>query len=904
VFGTPYVATARIPIVPYDARPLRASGDEAVQHPEAPRGFIPTRIAILRSRSVVGRAITSLGPDGQQGLKVLPWLWIVERTFAWPGRYRRPSKDHERSEESSESRIYSAMAHLMLRRLEPEQVCPLVHPLNPSIGLVTGFSADTYSSHGSCKPQTHERDFMDTRDVSRSIELRKARLPHLGAAPANPDRPGVGGARSIVHIVARGILRSWWLVLPLWGICSAALAGYVNYKMKPTYQAESLLRVDQLSANPFNHNVPVSLAQNESLETQVQLITSTNVLLAAAADAKIAGLPIVRDSPDPAASLRNALLVKIIPKTSLIQVATESNSSAEAAEVVNTIVATYLKADAEWSDSLSRKHIERLTEFQGTLQTQLEECKKEWLELAAKGNVDPEASTLPVGVEGRSRERSEGGQSAFTHSTVTVQEYGQVRGQLVQCELDLVEAESQVDALGLAAQTAPTFDPSLDPDLKSLAGQMEKVRRNLAAATRAARDPVNEPTSVRYRAHYRELLESYERLHKAKKAQWLRGAPVANTVQSAAQSLRQAITKVSALRSKRAKLQSMIEQLKVDNQQQGTDTVKVALVRSDLDLVQSMLAEVIKRLETLRFESRRHSRILLIDEARPSASAARDKRSRYLTIIPFAVLVGLLGLITALELYAGRVDCPDDLSRLAHVEVFPVPPLPKPDARFRLRGFRRPLDRGKQLEMFANRIDHMRVALCDADDPGRVRCLMITSASVGEGKTTLSIQLAARCADAGLSTLLIDADLRRSSLGRIFDVPDSPGLSEVLRGLIHAEDAIVRLPLPGCQLLTAGSLGANPGRLIQGRQFREVLDRLRGRFDMIIIDTPPLLPVPDALTMGRYTDGAVLATRHDSSRMSPLERAQRLLVTAHIPLLGIAINGSPRSGSRYGNYPY
>jgi capsular exopolysaccharide synthesis family protein len=244
------------------------------------------------------------------------------------------------------------------------------------------------------------------------------------------------------------------------------------------------------------------------------------------------------------------------------------------------------------------------------------------------------------------------------------------------------------------------------------------------------------------------------------------------------------------------------------------------------------------------------------------------------------------------------------LSKLARVEVFPVPPLPRLDAPSRLLGFRRSLDPGEQLEVFANRIDHMRVALCDAEDPGRVRCLMITSAGVGEGKTTLSLQLAARCADAGLSTLLIDADLRRSSLGRILKVPDSPGLSEVLRGLIDAEDAIVGLPLPGCRLLTAGSLVDNPGRLIQGRQFREVLDRLRSRFDMIIIDTPPLLPVPDALTMGRYADGVVLATRHDASRTSPLEKAQRLLVGAQIPLLGIAINGIPISSSRYGNYSY
>ncbi|WP_406696192.1 polysaccharide biosynthesis tyrosine autokinase [Singulisphaera sp. Ch08] len=747
---------------------------------------------------------------------------------------------------------------------------------------------------------------MDTRDAAKSIEFRDARPVRLRVSPAEPGRAGVGGSRSLFHIVARGVLRSWWLLLPLWALCSGSLAGFVYFKMKPTYRAESLLRVDQLVADPFGSLGTHTQAQNESpLETQVQLITSTNVLLAAAADAKIAGFPIVRDSPDPVASLRKALDIKIVPRTALIQVAMDSGSSVEAAGIVNAIVDAYLSADAEWSESLSRKQIQRLTEFQGNLQSQLEAWKREWLELAAKWNVEPSGSLPPAGVDAQGRS-IENRPSALTRSTVSVEEYRQLRGQLIQAELELAEAESQVDARSRSPRLAATseFDPRQDPELNDLAEQIEKVRQRLAGVARLARDPLNDPASVRYRANHRELKEHFERLYKAKKAQWLVAGPSVMPGQSAGPSLEEASLKVATLRSTRAKLQAMIDQLKVDNQQQGTDTVKVALVRSDLEQVQGMLAEVNKRLEALRFESRGHSRVLRIDEAKPSALAASDKRPKLLMIIPFAVLAGLIGLTTALELHAGRVDCPDVLSRLARVEVFPVPPLPSPGPAPRLRRFGRSLDSGEQLELFANRIDHMRVALCDAEGPGRVRCLMITSAGIGEGKTTLSLQLAARCADAGLSTLLIDADLRRSNLGQILDVPDSPGLSDVLRGLIAVEDAIVGLPLPGCQLLTAGLSLEGPGRLLQGRQFREVLNRLRSRFDMIIIDTPPLLPVPDALTIGRYVDGAILATRHDASRTALLEKAQQLLVTAHIPVLGIALNGIPVTGSRYGQYSY
>src|SRR5690606_8247686 len=86
---------------------------------------------------------------------------------------------------------------------------------------------------------------------------------------------------------------------------------------------------------------------------------------------------------------------------------------------------------------------------------------------------------------------------------------------------------------------------------------------------------------------------------------------------------------------------------------------------------------------------------------------------------------------------------------------------------------------------------------------------------------------------------------------------------------------------------------------------RAAVERLRQSFDVVIIDTPPILPVPDGLILGRWSDGVVLATRHDESRLPLLERAQHLLRNAGLPLLGIAINGVRRApAASYANYAY
>jgi capsular exopolysaccharide synthesis family protein len=285
-----------------------------------------------------------------------------------------------------------------------------------------------------------------------------------------------------------------------------------------------------------------------------------------------------------------------------------------------------------------------------------------------------------------------------------------------------------------------------------------------------------------------------------------------------------------------------------------------------------------------------------------------NKRDKYLAFTPLAMLGLVLGLVTLVELRSGRVGGTEDLTGRLSAEVFAVPPLPSARSaqRNRLEG----PGRDPKFEQFVQQLDHLRVALCgEGGNEGRGRCVLITSAVGGEGKTTLAAQLAVRCAEAGASTVLIDADLRRATLGRLFEVPDCPGLSDVLRGDAQLEDALVPISqVGGCQLLPAGSPEANPNRILRGKNFAPMLERLRTSFDVVIIDTSPVLPVPDALILGRLADGAVIATRHDQSRFPAVERANGLLSGAGIPVLGVVVNGARggdrRFGSGYASYTY
>ena len=116
----------------------------------------------------------------------------------------------------------------------------------------------------------------------------------------------------------------------------------------------------------------------------------------------------------------------------------------------------------------------------------------------------------------------------------------------------------------------------------------------------------------------------------------------------------------------------------------------------------------------------------------------------------------------------------------------------------------------------------------------------------------------------------------------------------------------VVIPVPGVNflLLPAGTPIKDTNRVLQSPKFGSLITELRQLYDMIIIDSPPVLPVPDALIMGRWADGAVLASRYDISRFSKVERARRQLDGAGIATLGTVINGMRDSESYYGRYRY
>lgn len=723
---------------------------------------------------------------------------------------------------------------------------------------------------------------------------------------------------NLVPMILRAFARHWWRILALWMVGTGGLSYLIYLKIHPMYEASSLLHVAPFDQDLFKIGIHTGEGYTPFLETQVQLVTSPNVLTTVVAEPKVATIPMVRTAQDAEAELRKHVAVEIVPRTYLIKVSLTLPSAAEAATIVNAVVAAYLATTTEWSDEMTHIQIKKLEAYQRELQDQADKKQEAWLTLASQGNVDLDDASSGQKAEVDLNDASSGRKAkadlpVLSRSRITLNEYQRVRGLLFKTNIELVEAEAvlgmrQAELQGNAAdsnsearlQRRAREAFHADPAIASIVQEVEKAHRKLEKVNRLSRSG-SDPARISALHQLNSLSARYQELWDLKREDLLARLRE-QSPDDLGRAVQQTTERVETLKASKAGYEKALSQIEVSNKQEGTDAVRVALVREALAGVKTMQDAVNLRLEQLRFEAKGEARISKISEAQPGTKPLKDQRRMLWIITPIGVLALVLGLFVMLEIQSGRVVDIDKLSKRMLVEVYAVPLLPGLRLDSEPPGNR---NRENQLQKFLQSLDHIRVALCDKEAAGKSgRTLMITSATGAEGKTTLTTQLAACCAKAGILTLVIDADLRRATLSRILGEDRTPGLCDVLEGNLSAEETLVAVREGGFHLLPAGTPGQDLGRLLRSPRFSQALSRYRQMFDLVLIDTPPVLPVTDALTVGRWSDGAILVVRYDTSRFALVDHTQQRLLSAGIPILKTIFNGMRTSQACYGYDSY
>lgn len=183
-------------------------------------------------------------------------------------------------------------------------------------------------------------------------------------------------------------------------------------------------------------------------------------------------------------------------------------------------------------------------------------------------------------------------------------------------------------------------------------------------------------------------------------------------------------------------------------------------------------------------------------------------------------------------------------------------------------------------------------------DTLNLRVLAVSSAIAGEGKTLTAVQLAANMATTGRKKiLLVDLDLRKSNIAKELGIASNPGLSEFLSGDVPKEKILLNSVVPGLSVIIGGKTISSPTDMLAGEKFRSLLRDLREQFDLMILDTPPILPVPDAVTISEQVDAFILLFRFNHTPHQLFRQAIEDIGEGKI--VGVVLNGEEKKPDKY-----
>lgn len=286
----------------------------------------------------------------------------------------------------------------------------------------------------------------------------------------------------------------------------------------------------------------------------------------------------------------------------------------------------------------------------------------------------------------------------------------------------------------------------------------------------------------------------------------------------------------------------------------------------------------------------------------PAVPATEPSSPRILLNTVLAALLALLvavGLAFLLDYLDDTVKGPDDVTETAGVSTLGLVALIKVDKKKseheRLVTLVAP--RSSAAEAFRTLRTNLEFASVDRS----LRTLLVTSALPGEGKTTTSANVAMAFAQTGRRVILLDADMRRPGVHRMFELPNSHGLTTLLRAdgvdvaaIAHTTEE------PNLRVVTTGPLPPNPAELLGSQRMHDVLARLAGEADLVVVDSPPLHAVTDAAVLAAELDGTLLVIHAGRTRRGAIRQAREALERVGANLLGVTLNRlSERSSAGY-----
>jgi len=619
-------------------------------------------------------------------------------------------------------------------------------------------------------------------------------------------------------------------------------------------------------------------------KTQLMLIKSRTVLNKSLNDPKVIKLKDVREQVDPVLWLEKKIQADYLGE--VLRISMSGDKPEDLAILVNAVAEAYRKeiVDAESRERWLRR--DELKKIYDEYQSNLEQRRLAMKKLAQRfGSKDKQTIryTQELAIERLSTARRE-----------LIQIQGDMRRAKAELEVRVAQDRRGIVEVGVPEAAIRQY---IDEDqqvilirarIGSLQGSIAKVDR----IVRDRSDPSVQANSKELEANRKKLAAREAVLRPQALERLGRGGPDGEA--STVRGLRE---RIEVLEELGRVTQAIFDAQSAETQEISQDTLYIDAIQDEIAHADNAAKRIGEELETLNVELRAPSRVRQLE----SADAPRREDDKRVVTAGMAGLgtfgLFLLGVALA-EFRTHRISSIDQVTHGLGLRVVGALPPIHNSGRRGLMGARRADAHGSNL--LIESVDSIRTMLLHSTGDRSLRSIMVSSATGGEGKTSLACHLATSLARSGLRTLLIDCDLRKPTIHRLYDVPATPGFSEFLRGEAGADEVIRATTANGPSIITAGACDAMALRALAQAVPGAIFDVLRDTHDIIVLDTSPILPVTDALLVGRHVDAAVYSILRDVSRLPWTLAAVGRLKAMNIRILGAVVTGI--RSQPYGTY--
>ncbi len=340
----------------------------------------------------------------------------------------------------------------------------------------------------------------------------------------------------------------------------------------------------------------------------------------------------------------------------------------------------------------------------------------------------------------------------------------------------------------------------------------------------------------------------------------------------------------------------------VQNLQALGDDANLQAERDKLELSltqnQQLYASMLQTYESVRMaKAESTSDVVLVEPAIPSSNPIRPKvmqNTLLAAVVGGMLAVGLIFLIDALD---NTIKGPDDVKRHLGLPVLGMIAHTDDKGKQSLVTISQPRSPVSE----AYRALRTNIQFASVDFP--IRTLLVTSIAPSDGKTTVSANLSVALAQGGRNVILIDGDLRKPQIHRRLALPNRKGLTSLfVQPDVRLDGSVQKSEVNNLYIMTTGSLPPNPSELLASDKMDHILDQLKNHADIVVIDTPPIMAVTDAVVLSKRADGLLLVIKPGVTKLAAAQQTIVQLRRLNINILGVVLNDIPTNRSRYAYY--